>query len=59
MIGGVDLGDWPSVFYVFGMAGVLWFPLWALRAHESPETHPSITPEEYDFVKRGMGWDKV
>ena len=53
VIGGYDYGDWPSIFYVFGILGVLWFPLWALLAHESPDTHPTITQEEYLFVKRG------
>ena len=27
MIGGSDLGHWESTFYIFGLLGILWFPL--------------------------------
>jgi MFS family permease len=54
MIGGVDWGGWPSVFYVFGTIGVLWFPIWAWLAHESPDVHPSISPEELAWIQEGV-----
>ncbi|CAG2103965.1 unnamed protein product, partial [Medioppia subpectinata] len=44
------LGGWPSVFYVLGVAGCLWFVLWALLIHETPEAHPYISQEEYDYI---------
>ena len=53
MIGGDDYGGWPSIFYVFGLAGLIWFPLWAIAAHESPAVHPYITKEEILFIYGG------
>jgi hypothetical protein len=46
-------GGWPSVFYVFGLVGLLWFPLWAYLAYESPEKHPSITKDELLLIRKG------
>ncbi|XP_042911814.1 putative inorganic phosphate cotransporter isoform X2 [Parasteatoda tepidariorum] len=40
------LGGWPSVFYVFGALGVIWYIIWAFLIYETPYTHPSITEEE-------------
>ena len=54
MIDGEDWGGWQSIFYLFGLLGVLWFPIWAYAAHESPEVHPSITPEEILFINQGL-----
>ncbi len=53
-IGDYYYGGWQSVFYVFGLLGILWFPLWALRAYESPDTHPYITKEEIAWIKKGI-----
>jgi hypothetical protein len=44
---------WQSVFYIFGLPGVLWFILWAFRAYESPDAHPYMTREEVELVKKG------
>jgi MFS family permease len=46
-------GGWPAVFYVFGSAGLLWYPLWMHCSSESPSTHPTITKEELAFIKEG------
>ena len=53
-IGGDFYGGWPSIFYVFGLSGILWFPLWIYAAHESPAVHPYITQEEVLLINRGM-----
>lgn len=53
MISGEDWGGWPSIFYVFGILGLLWFPIWAYAAYESPEMHPSITAEEILLLNHG------
>ena len=53
-IGGEDWGGWPSIFYVFGILGLLWFPIWAYFGYESPELHPGITPEELLFINQGL-----
>ena len=57
MIGQIDIGHWPSVFYIFGMLGVIWFPVWCIYAYESPEVHPAITQEELQFIRGG--YDRI
>ena len=42
---------WPSVFYLFGGLGVLWFVAWALLVHDGPDVHPSISPQEKQFLQ--------
>jgi hypothetical protein len=49
-------GGWQSVFYVFGLSGILWFPYWALFAYESPDVHPKIQKDELDYIKSGKGY---
>ncbi|XP_042203099.1 putative inorganic phosphate cotransporter [Homarus americanus] len=45
------LGGWPSVFYVFGALGFVWCVLWFLLVHDSPETHPTISPAELNHIQ--------
>jgi sugar phosphate permease len=45
-ISGVDIGGWIAVFWVFGVLGIMWTPLWLLSVHETPQEHPSITDDE-------------
>jgi hypothetical protein len=37
---------WPSVFYVFGSMGVLWYLAWKKRAASTPSEDPLISREE-------------
>ncbi|KAG0730214.1 putative inorganic phosphate cotransporter [Chionoecetes opilio] len=39
------LGGWPSVFYCFGAAGIVWGMVWCLLVHSHPDDHPDISPE--------------
>lgn len=39
-------GGWPSVFYTFGGAGLLWTFAWYMLVSETPQEHPSISVEE-------------
>eukprot|EP00887_Chlorella_sp_A99_P000918 scaffold5.g918.t1 len=43
---------WPSVFYVFGVAGVAWFLLWQRRAASSPAADPGISAAEAGYIAR-------
>jgi len=52
-------GGWPSVFYVFGLLGILWFVAWALFVHDSPQSHPSISPKELSYITHSLGNSKV
>lgn len=42
----LQIGGWVSVFWVFGMVGLLWVPVWVMCIYESPEDHPSISLDE-------------
>lgn len=44
------LGGWPSIFYVFGFAGVVWFIAWCFLVYDTPSQHPRISREELDFI---------
>ena len=37
---------WYAPFYVYGMAGVIWYCFWLWLSFEKPSKHPSITPRE-------------
>ncbi|XP_075545508.1 sialin-like isoform X3 [Dermacentor variabilis] len=53
------LGGWPAVFYVFGFLGCVWFVFWMFLVYDSPEDHPRITQEEYDYILINQGEEKV
>lgn len=52
-INGDFYGGWPSIFYCFGLLGLLWWPIWTYCAHESPARHPTITREEVHLINKG------
>ncbi|XP_044011343.1 sialin-like [Aphidius gifuensis] len=43
---------WPSVFYVFGLIGLIWFGLWWYFVTDRPEDDPWITQAELDYIKQ-------
>lgn len=43
-------GGWPTVFYVFGGLGVVWFACWMPLAADSPASHSTISKEEKDYI---------
>ena len=53
VVQGYELLGWRGAFYVFGLIGVCWCPLWLMYAHERPEDHPLIAPEELEYIQRG------
>ena len=42
--------SWPSVFYVFGALGVVWWLVWENGAASNPAEDPLCTPEERAYV---------
>lgn len=46
---------WESVFYFFGILGILWFIAFVLICYKDPESHPFIKDSEKEFLKREMG----
>lgn len=51
-LNGFDVGGWSSVFYLFGLLGVVWYPFWVYMAYETPFEHPSISSEELELFKQ-------
>ncbi|KAK3870703.1 hypothetical protein Pcinc_024084 [Petrolisthes cinctipes] len=39
-------GGWPSVFYLLGGLGAVWTLVASLFLHDSPSSHPYVTPAE-------------
>lgn len=50
--GGASLGGWQTVFYLFGLLGLMWFPVWMYVVCETPSSHPTITEEELNYILR-------
>ena len=47
-------GGWPSVFYVYGILGVVWCIMWLLIFYETPEEHPRIDPREREYIVQSI-----
>lgn len=45
-------GGWASVFYCFGLFGIIWYILWMLMIHASPSSHPTISEKERKYIYR-------
>ena len=41
---------WPSVFYIFGSLGVLWYFVWERKAESSPQEDANISAEERNYI---------
>lgn len=54
----IQYWGWPSVFYVFGALGIVWFILWCLLCYSDPESHPYITDEEKHYLAETIGSTK-
>jgi len=48
---------WPSVFYLTGLATVIWFALWSYLVYSSPDEHPRISQEEMKYIQRSIQGD--
>ncbi|CAL1268941.1 unnamed protein product, partial [Larinioides sclopetarius] len=46
------IGGWPSIFYLFGCFGCVWFFLWCILVFETPENHPSISKDELLYIQQ-------
>ncbi|XP_033727746.1 sialin-like [Pecten maximus] len=45
------LGGWPSVFYIFGGAAVVWFVFWQFLVFETPSDHTRISAAERLYIE--------
>ncbi|PNJ83252.1 vesicular glutamate transporter 3 isoform X1 [Pongo pygmaeus] len=46
---------WSSVFYIYGMFGIIWYMFWLLQAYECPAAHPTISSEEKTYIETSIG----
>ncbi|XP_073476492.1 vesicular glutamate transporter 3 [Aquarana catesbeiana] len=46
---------WSSVFYIYGVFGIIWYVFWLLHATEGPAAHPFISPEERSYIESSIG----
>ncbi|MBN3303696.1 VGLU3 protein, partial [Amia calva] len=46
---------WSSVFYVYGVFGIVWYTFWLLLAYGSPALHPTISEEERSYIETTIG----
>ena len=46
---------WPSVFYIFGLFGVIWAAVWYFKATSYPGEYPGITAEELELLGGSAG----
>ncbi|XP_031416962.1 vesicular glutamate transporter 1-like [Clupea harengus] len=51
----VQYAGWPSVFYVYGTFGIMWYIFWIMVSYESPAAHPTITIEERTYIEEAIG----
>ena len=46
---------WRTVFYVSGIAGIVWSIMWYLVLESTPAQHPTITPQELHYIQTKYG----
>uniref|UniRef100_A0AC11B0I5 Solute carrier family 17 member 8 n=1 Tax=Ovis aries TaxID=9940 RepID=A0AC11B0I5_SHEEP len=46
---------WASVFYIYGILGIIWYVFWLLQAYECPAAHPTISQEERTYIETSIG----
>ncbi len=47
-------GGWQTVFYFFGIVGLIWILPWVLLIEASPEIHKSIHPSELNLIQSSL-----
>lgn len=50
----VDGWWWPSVFYAFGVAGIVFAPIWYLLVYDTPWLHPRIGDHELAYLRQSV-----
>ncbi|XP_065568924.1 sialin-like [Artemia franciscana] len=46
---------WESVFYVYGVVGVIWCSIWLYTVKESPALDKNISSEERNYIESSIG----
>ncbi|GJQ72221.1 hypothetical protein Trydic_g3312 [Trypoxylus dichotomus] len=48
------VGTWESVFYFWGVLGILWYLFTMLYVYSEPASHPHITAKEKDMIEANV-----
>ncbi|CAL1531040.1 unnamed protein product [Lymnaea stagnalis] len=48
-------GGWPSIFYVTGAGCLIWVLIWFIVVEDTPESHPTISKAEKDYINKTRG----
>jgi MFS transporter, ACS family, solute carrier family 17 (sodium-dependent inorganic phosphate cotransporter), other len=51
----IERFGWPSVFYIFGGLGIVWFFFWQRLVTNTPQTHPTISAAELELIEASAG----
>lgn len=46
--------SWPSIFYVFGLMGVVWSLAFLWTVYEDPSSSPKISEQEKNFINTAL-----
>jgi MFS transporter, ACS family, solute carrier family 17 (sodium-dependent inorganic phosphate cotransporter), other len=46
---------WDSVFYFFGILGIIWFIIFTMICYKDPASHPFIKEKEKEYLLQEMG----
>lgn len=47
-------GGWPSIFYILGILGIVWFVSWMLIVSDTPDQHPRISEYEKVYIQSSL-----
>lgn len=50
----IEHWGWRPVFYTTGSIGMLWCLMWYLLAFNTPDEHPRISCNEYNYIERNI-----
>lgn len=50
----IEHWGWRPVFYTTGSIGMLWCLMWYLLAFNTPDEHPRISRNEYNYIERNI-----
>lgn len=50
----IEYWGWRPVFYTTGSIGMLWCLMWYLLAFNTPDEHPRISCNEYNYIERNI-----
>lgn len=43
-------GGWPSIFYVLGLIGIVWFIVWMIFSSNEPSNNRFISENEKEYI---------